>query len=218
MTDPAPLIVIGAATALLEVIDLVAAINRQQLQYTIVGALDDDAALHGTRVEGIEVLGGLSTAKRLGSAHFVFAISSYRLRLERINIWERLGLAPDRFVTLIHPTADIAATANIGRGCLIYGGAFVGPQAIVDDFCIAYNSAFLSSKASMRTFSMLAGHAFVGSGCTLERGAFVAAMSGVAPGVSVGAGAMVAMGSVAFADVPAEAVVRGNPAEIVKRG
>jgi sugar O-acyltransferase (sialic acid O-acetyltransferase NeuD family) len=215
VSSPTSLVVIGAATALLEVIDLVSAINRQAPAYRIVGALDDDASLHGTRIGGVEVIGGLGEAKHIEDARFVFAISSYRLRLARMAIWQRLGLGEQQFATLVHPTADLAATARIGHGCLIYGGAFVGPEAEIGDFCIAYNSTFISAKTRVGQFAMLAGHAFVGAGCTLEEGSFVAAMAGVAPGRTVGAGAMVAMGSLAFSDVPAGATVRGNPAQIV---
>ena len=47
---------------------------------------------------------------------------------------------------------------------------------------------------------------------TLREGCWIAAAAFIAPGVEVGAGATVSAGSVAIRDVPAGAVVRGNPA------
>ena len=41
---------------------------------------------------------------------------------------------------------------------------------------------------------------------------WIAAMSFIAPGVTIGTGAVIAAGSVVFKDVPAGAVMRGNPA------
>lgn len=47
---------------------------------------------------------------------------------------------------------------------------------------------------------------------TIGDSVWIAAAAFIAPGVTVGTGAVVAAGSVVFADVPANAVVRGNPA------
>ena len=52
---------------------------------------------------------------------------------------------------------------------------------------------------------------------TIREGSWVAASAFIGPGVSVGPGSMVAAGSVAARDVPPRVIVRGNPAEIVKK-
>jgi putative colanic acid biosynthesis acetyltransferase WcaF len=51
---------------------------------------------------------------------------------------------------------------------------------------------------------------------TIHEGSWVAAGAFVAPGVQVGPGSMVTAGSIVVADVPAHAIVRGNPAAVVK--
>jgi len=45
--------------------------------------------------------------------------------------------------------------------------------------------------------------------------AWIAANSVLAPGVTIGSGAVVSLGSVVLADVPQNAIVRGNPAFVV---
>lgn len=50
----------------------------------------------------------------------------------------------------------------------------------------------------------------------LRAGSWVAAQAFVAPGVEVGSGAVVSAGSIVLDDVPTNAVVRGNPAQIVE--
>ena len=52
---------------------------------------------------------------------------------------------------------------------------------------------------------------------TVRQGAWIAARAFVGPGVEIGAGAVVSAGSVVFATVPAGCLVRGNPAEVVRR-
>ena len=51
---------------------------------------------------------------------------------------------------------------------------------------------------------------------TVRAGSWIAAAAFIAPGVEIGAGAVVAAGSVVTRDVPPNALVRGNPAEVVK--
>ena len=51
---------------------------------------------------------------------------------------------------------------------------------------------------------------------TIRTGSWVAAAAFIGPGVEIGAGAVVAAGSIVNRDVPARALVRGNPAEVVK--
>ncbi len=52
---------------------------------------------------------------------------------------------------------------------------------------------------------------------TVRAGSWIAAAAFVAPGVEIGAGAVVAAGSVVTRDIPPNTLVRGNPAEVVKK-
>ena len=51
---------------------------------------------------------------------------------------------------------------------------------------------------------------------TVRTGSWIAAAAFIGPGVEIGAGAVVAAGSVVTTDVPANTLVRGNPASVVK--
>ena len=51
----------------------------------------------------------------------------------------------------------------------------------------------------------------------VRRGASIGGNATILPGITIGEGAMVGAGAVVTKDVPAKAVVIGNPAKIVKR-
>ena len=77
---------------------------------------------------------------------------------------------------------------------------------------------------SQRAFLCTGSHDFFSPAFTLQtspitirEGSWVAAGAFIAPGVQVGPESMVAAGSVALADVPPRAIVRGNPAVVVKQ-
>jgi len=52
---------------------------------------------------------------------------------------------------------------------------------------------------------------------TVRGGSWVGAQAFIAPGVELGAGSMACAGSVVMENVPPSSIVRGNPAQIVKR-
>jgi acetyltransferase-like isoleucine patch superfamily enzyme len=54
-------------------------------------------------------------------------------------------------------------------------------------------------------------------GATIKRGAKIGANATLLPGVIIGENALVGAGAVVVRDVPAGAVVIGNPARVIKR-
>ncbi len=97
--------------------------------------------------------------------------------------------------------------ASLFHGVAIEDGVFVGPQAIFanDRFPRAVNpDGSLKSDADWQVEPVLVRH-----------GASIGAGAVVLPGVTIGPWAMVGAGSVVTANVPAQAIVRGNPARVV---
>ena len=212
MPDITPLFVLGAATALLEVADLVRAINAVTPRYEILGAFDDNAAQHGTSIAGNPVLGGLADAKTNTDGSFVYAISSYKRRLDRIALFDKFGIPRTRFPALIHPAAHVSPSATIGHGCLLWNDVFVNVQTRMGDFCIAYASSSFSPYVRLDDFAMVGGMAFVGASVHLGEGSFVGGNATAVDGIKVAPGGMIAAGSAAYHDIPAGVLVVGNPA------
>ncbi|MDF1637588.1 MAG: acyltransferase [Alcanivorax jadensis] len=120
--------------------------------------------------------------------------------------------------------------ASIGRDCnicahtLIEGDVVVGDRVTVksgvqlwdgsrieDDVFLGPNATF-TNDAYPRSKQ----HDVEFSGITVKKGASVGANATLLPGVTIGEGAMVGAGSVVTKDVPANAVVVGNPAIVIR--
>src|ERR1700733_9665985 len=197
------LVILGAATALLEILDIIADINKEAPRFKVIGALDDDAALHGKEVGGVPVLGPLSKAATMEKdISFVFGICAYTRRLLRIKLLESLGLSRDRFVNIVHPDAQISLTASLGRGCIIYKGVVVMAQSRLGDFVYIACNSVVAPACRFDDFAMAAPMVFVGGKSHVGSGAFLGASSSVMEKTRIAPGAMVGLASVPLRYVP----------------
>jgi acetyltransferase-like isoleucine patch superfamily enzyme len=93
-------------------------------------------------------------------------------------------------------------------GVQLWDGLRVGDDVFIGPNATFTNDKFPRSKAYQERVPRT----------VLEKGASVGANATVMPGLTVGAGAMVGAGAVVTRDVPAGAVVVGNPARIIGYG
>lgn len=102
---------------------------------------------------------------------------------------------------------------KIGNGVRIHSNVFVPEYSILEDDCwlgpnvVVTNARYPRSKNVKETLK----------GATIKRGAKIGANATLLPGVVIGADALVGAGAVVVDDVPAGAVVVGNPARAIKR-
>lgn len=108
--------------------------------------------------------------------------------------------------TLIENDVTIGNNVTVKSGVYIWDGTrieddvFIGPNATLT------NDVMPRSKQYPKTFS----------GITLKRSCSIGANATLLPGVTIGEGAMIGAGSVVTKDIPAYAVVIGNPAKVIR--
>lgn len=123
-----------------------------------------------------------------------------------------------RFPALLDPTAIIPSSCAVEEGAVVNAGVVLGGQVTVGRF------THVNRSTSVGHHSRLHDHVTLGPGCVLAGrvevlpGAFVGAGAVIAPKVVVGANAVVGAGAVVVKDVPAGAVVVGNPAVAIREG
>jgi sugar O-acyltransferase (sialic acid O-acetyltransferase NeuD family) len=204
------LIFLGAR-AVPELTELVRDINDAEHQYEMVGILDDEVSLHGTEVEGIPVTGGLDKVSDFPDARFVFSIGSFRNRIERYEILQRLGLADDRYATLIHPRAKVYCSATISCGSIIHCGAVVGNGARLGRWVIVLWNAVIGANNILGDGVLVTSNVTTNFSVNIGSYAFIGTASAIAENVTVNPGAMVSMTSLVLRDVEAGTTIFGNP-------
>lgn len=108
--------------------------------------------------------------------------------------------------------ADLEFANRIGNGVRIHSGCFLESVTVEDDVFIGPNTVFTDDPHPMKC----ARYRECSSGAIVRRLAKIGANVTVLPSVKIGKNSLIGAGSVVTKDVPANAVVAGNPARYIK--
>ena len=210
-----PILILGSGTHGIDILDCILEANKLGSTYQPLGFLDDRPAQ--ASVHGFPVLGGLDQAATFApEVQFVTAIgsvSSYRARPELL---EGLGIARERFATVIHPSASISPWARVGRGCVILQQCTLSAGCQLADQVVLLPGCRISHDTQVADYNMLATGVILSGYVQVERNCYLGAGSLVRERLRLGEGCLLGMGSVVVKSVPAGARVAGNPARPLK--
>ncbi|WP_231591246.1 acetyltransferase [Saccharothrix sp. ST-888] len=180
------------------------------------GFLDDNPALHGTEVDGVPVLGPAEAVHDLPGAQVVLCTVNPRVYTSRSDLLERLKLPEDRYATLVHPSAQIAGSAELGPGSVLLAQVVITARATVGAHVAVMPQTVLTHDTEVADLATLATGVRLGGGVRLERGCYLGAGAMVREYTTVGRWSLVGMGSVVLHDVPPLEVWAGNPARFLR--
>jgi sugar O-acyltransferase (sialic acid O-acetyltransferase NeuD family) len=209
-----PLLLVGAGGLAREVL---AAVRLLPELWRPVGALDDNPARHGADLDGLPVLGGSELVHSTDAAVAVCVANAHRPR-GRLGVVAQLDLSPDRWATVVHPAASVAAGAVVGPGTVLLAGTVVTTPLRLGAHVVAMPHVLITHDDEIGDGVTFAGRASLGGSVRVGAGAYLGQGCVVREGVTIGAGAVVGMGSVVLTDVPEGEVWAGNPARLLRRG
>jgi UDP-perosamine 4-acetyltransferase len=187
-------------------------ILRAQRQHHVVGFLDADPALSGTRVGGVEVLGAVNLLTRLKQQRVrgaIVAIGDNRTRRRYADEVLDCGL---ELISAVHPSAVVASGATLDAGAVVAAGAVVGVEARIGRDAIINTGALVDHECVIGPASHICPGVALAGRVEVGAEAFVGIGARVIQCVKIGAGAMVAGGAVVIRDVPDGVRVAGVPA------
>lgn len=108
--------------------------------------------------------------------------------------------------SLIEGDVIVGDNVTIKSGVQLWNGTRVGSNVFIGPNATFTNDIFPRSKEYPEKFT----------GITIHEFASIGANATILPGVTIGESAMIGAGTVVTKDVPARAVVVGNPAKIIR--
>lgn len=208
-----PIVILGASGNALDILDIIDALGAP---WQAVGVLDDRCAT-GARFAGLPILGPLAEAAALADVGFINGIASEQTYRRKLRLIAGTNLDEARFVTLIHPFAAVSRIATVGHGSCIGPGCAVSAQVKIGAHAWLGSHSVIGHECVLGTGVTVAPSATLAGGVTLGAQAYVGTGAVLRPGITVGEGALIGMGAVVLQDVPAGAIVVGNPARSVGR-
>ncbi|MBN1490812.1 MAG: acetyltransferase [Phycisphaerae bacterium] len=210
---PATIVVVGAGGHGRVVLDILRAADSVR----VVGFLDSNSAQHGRRMDGLPVLGDLSALPTLrdeqGVTGAIVAIGDNGVRRDFAHRIEAMGFA---LVNAIHPSANIASNASLGRNVVVAAGALVCAHCQVGDSVILNTGSIVDHESMIGTAAHVCPGARLAGRVTVESGAFIGIGSTVIQSIRVGYEAIVGAGAVVIHDVAPMTTVVGVPARSVQ--
>ena len=200
------IVIYGAGGHAKAVMEMVRALGT----FKIAGIVDDNPALTGSSVLGIQVLGTREMLPRLYEQGVYLAANGVGGIINigiRINLFQLLGTHGFAFPALCHPCATLEDSAHICDGVQVFANAYVGSSAVLHEKCMINTGAIISHDCHIGAYShiapgaLLAGHVMVGEKALVGMGVTTAI------GICIGSGSRIGNGAILLADVPERAII-----------
>lgn len=204
------IVIIGAGGHGLVAADiLLAARDSQPLD--IVGALDDNPALTGTRILDVPVLGTTDLLPRIAHDAVFVAIGDNARREQVASELLRRG---EHLFTARHPRAIVAAGVEISAGCMISAGAVIAPGVVLGTGVILNTHCSVDHRSRIEPFAHISAGATVGGDTTIGARTLIGLGATVMSQLRIGADTIVGAGAVVVRDLPDGVVAVGVPARV----
>lgn len=203
------LIIIGAGQCGREVFTWAAQAIAAGASLRIKGFLDDKPdALNGYAYPA-EVLGTVEDYEIEAGDVFIGAIGS---PAAKVNGYLPIIQKGGRFISLIHPLANVGTNVDIGDGVVLAPFSSVTADVRIGNHVSIGALSNIAHDVVIGDWCQISSHCGLNGMVTLGEGGFLGSHACIIPGVTVGPWAYVGAGSVVVKDVSSGIKVFGNPA------
>jgi len=204
--DDRGVLVVGAGRHAIEVIDAL-----QARGVAIHGCLDARVPVGKEIYPGVRVVGldrELAAMIRDGFRTVYMGIGGFDnldVRIRLFSLVEELGVAAP---PLIHPSAHVAPSSELGAGTTVLAHASVGPMNRIGRNCVITQNAVVSHHCCIGDNVVLSPNAALAAGVVVEDDATIGMGVTVYHDVHIGQRAIIVSGIHVFADAPAGATLK----------
>ncbi len=208
-------VIIGGGGHAKVVIDALVA----QKKATPTAVLDSKRALWGKKLAGVTVQGGddkLPELYKKGVRLFVLGVGAAGNNMPREKIFESCVRGGFKPCSVVHPSAVVARSADVGEGSVVFARAVINASAAVGRNVIVNTGAIVEHDCVIGDHAHISTGARLGGGVRVGRLAHVGIGAVIRQGVTIGERAVVGAGAVVVKNVSPGAVVAGVPARPIK--
>ena len=206
------ILIVGGGGLCKMYIDLI----RLNKAYNVAGIIDQPSMI-GKEILGVPVIGTDDDLPRLRAEGYMTAINaigsigadnkakSFNLRK---MVTKKIKDAGFFMPTLIHPSAQIAPSAQLGEGVVVMENAVIGPDAMIGDDALINTGVIVSHDCIIGNHCRISPGAVLAGDVKVGENALVGMGTTVYLGVSIGRNAIISNGKNIFGNVGEYEVVQ----------
>ncbi len=175
------------------------------LGYTEIIWVDDDASK--------EAFAFLVFLEFYHTLPIVLAIGDNAMRKE---VMQKLLSYHLNVATLVHPSAVISPSADIGKGSVVMANSVVNAGAVIGEGVILNSASVIEHETVIEDFVHISPKAGLAGNVHIKTLSHIGIGANVIQGVSVGESTVIGAGSVVIDDIPANVTAVGVPARVIK--
>jgi sugar O-acyltransferase (sialic acid O-acetyltransferase NeuD family) len=179
--------------------------------FRCIGFVDDLPGKWGPGIGGLAVRPRAALAEH-PQARVLAVPGSPASYLERRPLIESLGIAGDRWATVVHPAARVSPLAVIGRNVLIMAGVVVTSDAVIGDHVCVLPNTVVHHGVRIGAWSLVGANVTIAGGTRIGDNCYIGSGASLKNGITIGDRALVGLGSVVLGSVEAGRRVAGCPA------
>lgn len=206
------LLIVGAGGLGRETYQWVLDQEKAEKRWDDIGFLDDNLhALDNYKISA-KIVGTVKDYEPKAGEEVICAIGDAEVIADIYPVLLDKGAV---FATVIHPTALLADTCEIGKGVIVGPYAIISTDAKIADFSVVNSYVSVGHDVSVGKGCVISGFSDLMGFSALEEGVFLGSGARLLPSVRVAANARVGAGSIVLKNVKANTTVFGNPAKII---
>ena len=206
-------LIVGAGGHGQVVADVIIQSKKKVPNLELIGFLDNDDGLRGTKVLGLKVFGDIQAYLDFEDTSVIVAIGDNSTRK---SVCDTLASMKAAFYTAIHPSVNIGENVFLKPGSMICAGVVINTGSEIGKHTILNTASSIDHHNIIADYVHIAPGAHLGGEVHVDTGALVGLGSSVIPRVKVQEWSKVGAGSVVNKDVSRYTIVCGNPARKIK--
>jgi sugar O-acyltransferase (sialic acid O-acetyltransferase NeuD family) len=180
-------------------------------EYNFIGFIDDTIEKQGLNKNGFYVY-DRSAFEKYQDALILAVPGGPTTYQHRRKIISELNISPERFTTIIHPSAVVSKMAKIGINSLIMAGVVITSNSIIgENVCVLPNTV-IHHDSIIGNYSLIGSNVTIAGGSIIGENCYLGSGSKIINGISIGQNSLIGLGSNVIRNVKPNIKVAGNPA------
>lgn len=180
-------------------------------EYDFLGFIDDDLDKQGQSDLGIPVF-SREVLNQYPQTYISIVQASVNSFLKRKEVLATFHLPPEKFVNLIHPSAQISQYAQVGYNCLIMANVVITAKAKIGNHVIILPNTTIHHETEIGDFSWIGSNVCMAGSVKLGEQCWVGSGSSLINNISIGQNTLIGLGSNVLKSFPKNSKIVGNPA------